>query len=88
MTTQNKREQLQEYIGIAEQEKVEAMYTLFHSWIEEKRGGEDEGLSDELVAEMDAEYEAMERGEVKGYTLAETMEHLREQRKQRLQKNG
>ena len=72
------REALHDYIRNANDEKVKAMYTLLETEIAAQgRWWED----DSLVAEMDKEYDAMEKGELKGYTWEE-VEELLEKRKQ------
>jgi putative addiction module component (TIGR02574 family) len=68
MTTAAIREKLHDYINIADDKKVEAIYTMVEDEIAERLDlWEDEGFLDELDRRM----EELESGKVKGITLDE-----------------
>lgn len=80
METVDLREKLCDYIRSADDEKVKAMYTLLEDAIEAPvQWWED----DAFVAELDKEYDAFEKGEVKGYTMEEAMEYLAQKKRER-----
>jgi hypothetical protein len=68
MTTAAIREKLHQYIDIAEDKKVEAMYGMVEDGVMENVGiWEDE----EFLNELDRRVEELESGKVKGITLDE-----------------
>ena len=70
------REKLTGYIQVADERKLNALYTLLEDEIEsEYKWWQDEGL----LKEMDEEVRKLEAGEIKGYTEEEVYESLQAQ---------
>jgi hypothetical protein len=75
MTTAAIREKLYEYIRVADDKKLKAIYTILESEIEE----ETEWWKNEaFVNELDKEYDAWKKGDEKGYTLEEVEASIQE----------
>jgi hypothetical protein len=74
------RERLHHIIDIVDDEKINAMLTLFQNL---ENGNEDDALdySDELKAQLDEDYKAIQAGE-KTYSKAEMLAHTDEFLKQ------
>jgi len=69
MTAAAIRERLYDYIRVADDKKVKAIYTILEDEIIETA----EWWNDKaFVKEMDDDYEAWEKGKEKAFTLAET----------------
>lgn len=68
MTTTAIRAKLNDYISVADDEKIKAMYVLFKNEI----NAELEWWQDkELVKELDTDYKMWKEGKVKGHSLDE-----------------
>jgi hypothetical protein len=82
MDTLTIRQKLQEYINVADDKKVEAIYNtiLKDDFTEHKEWWQDE----ELVAELERRSEDLKSGKDKGFTLEESRKHLMAN----LRKNG
>jgi len=68
MTTAAIREKLHEYIRVADDKKLKAIYTILENEIEEET---EWWKNNALINELDKEYEAWRKGDAKGYTLEE-----------------
>ena len=81
MTTNQIREKLSDYIRIADDKKVEAIYTILEGELTETF----EWWNDKAVIhELDESYSAYKSGEARAYTLQEveaSVEELRQKRK-------
>ncbi len=66
------RQKLHEYIRIADDKKVKAIYTMIESDLDKAQWYNDETLLDE----WDNDYEKYKSGKEKGYTLAEVKKHF------------
>ncbi len=82
MTAAAIRERLYDFIRVADDKKVKAIYTILEGEITETA----EWWKDKtLIKEMDEEYEAWETGKEKGFTLKEIdaeYEQIKQKRKQ------
>jgi hypothetical protein len=66
MTTSAIREQLYDYIRVADEKKIKAIYMM----LEDEITAETEWFKDAaFVKELDTQYRAWKEGSVKGYTL-------------------
>lgn len=74
MSTDEIRQRLHEYIDVAENKKLEAIYTLLENDIEP-----DYELSDEQKAELDRRLEDYKNGRGKTYTWEESLAHINEE---------
>jgi hypothetical protein len=75
------RQKLYEYIKVADDEKVEAIYTI----IKDDASAPYEWWTDDaLIAELDSRSDDLKKGKVKGVSLEESRAHLLS----RLKKNG
>ena len=84
METNALREKLTEYIKVADEKKVKALYTLLEDNIEtDYKWYEDEAF----VSELDERTRRLESGEDKGYTIEEMSEFLNERKIQRYAAN-
>ena len=68
MTTTTIRQKLTNYIRVADDEKLKAIYTILENEIEEETAW---WKNAELMKDMNKEYKSWEDGEEKAYTLAE-----------------
>ena len=68
MTTTAIRHKLYDYIRVADDKRLHAIYNLLENEIEETN---EWWKSKEFVAELDSRYEALESGVDKGFTLAQ-----------------
>ena len=74
------REKLQEYIRIADDKKVKAIYTMIESDIDEFKWWQD----DKLLNQWNTAYNNYESGKEKGYTPEEVNLHFDKVRKRRI----
>jgi hypothetical protein len=75
MRTAAIREKLHEYIRVADDKKLKAIYTILENEIEE----ETEWWANEaFIDELDKEHEAWKKGHAKGYTLEEVEASIQE----------
>jgi hypothetical protein len=83
MTTAAVREKLYDYIRVADEKKLKAIYTMLEGEI----ASETEWWKDNVFTkELDKRYKAWENGKEKGYTLAEvdaTIDQLKKKRSQK-----
>ncbi|MEP6844663.1 MAG: hypothetical protein ABI861_01610 [Panacibacter sp.] len=83
MTTAAIREKLQEYIRVADNKKLKAIYTILESEIE----GETEWWKKEaFIDQLDKEYDLFKNGDTKGYSLAEVEASVQELKAKRKHK--
>jgi len=67
------REKLQEYIRIADDRKVKAIYTMVEKEIEEEyHWWKDE----KFIVKLEREYEDFESGKMKGYSIEEVKKNV------------
>lgn len=74
MTTAAIRDKLYDYIRIADDKKIKAIYTMLEEEIEEKL---EWWKDNSLVKELDAEYTQWKKGKMKGYSMQEVDESLK-----------
>lgn len=67
------RQKLHEYIRIADDKKVKAIYTMIESDLDKAQWYNDENLLDE----WDNDYEKYKSGKEKGYNLSEIKEYFK-----------
>jgi hypothetical protein len=80
MTATAIRERLYDYIRVADDKKLKAIYMMLEDEIEETI----EWWKDKsFVQELDTEYKAWKAGRAKSYTLSETTAAMEQQRKKR-----
>ena len=80
MTTAAVREKLYDYIRIADDKKLKAIYMM----LEDEITGETEWWKDHVfVKELDRRYKAWANGKEKGYTLAEVDASIEQLKKKR-----
>lgn len=72
MDTANIRQQLHNYLAVADDKKVKALYTMMEGDIKESAID----YSDELKAELDNGYASYKRGETKMITAAESKKRI------------
>lgn len=72
MNTTSIRQQLQNYLEVADDKKVKALYTMMEDDI---RGANVE-YSDELKAELDSRYSSYKRGKAKMVTQEESKKRI------------
>jgi hypothetical protein len=73
MDTLTKRQKLHDYIDVADDEKVEEMFTFIH---DEENEPYEWWKDEELFAELDRRYEDLKSGKDKGMTLDGAAYHL------------
>ena len=83
MTTSAIREKLYEYIRVADDKKLKAIYTILENEIEEET---EWWKNNSFIDELDKEYEAWKKGDVKGYTLEEVEASIQELKAKRKSK--
>ena len=71
------REKLQEYIRIADDKKVKAIYTMIENDLEKDLWHNNEML----LNEWDSDYDNYKKGKEKGLTLAEVKKHFNKKAK-------
>jgi hypothetical protein len=81
MTTATIRERLYDIIRVADDKKIEALYTLLEDQIAPSVDWSDD---EEFVAEMDERYRRWEEGIDKGLTIEEVKASLAQVKKDRL----
>ena len=74
MLITNIRQKLHQFIDIIEDEKIEAMYTLFKEEIEK----DESAFPEEILSEISHRYEQLESEQVKGYTWEEVKQKARQ----------
>ncbi len=74
MTTSAIRNKLYDYIRIADDKKIKAIYTMLEEDIEQKL---DWWKDNSFVQELDAEYNSWKDGKAKGYSMAEVEKELK-----------
>ena len=75
MTTIELKKKLHDYIDIAEERKLKAIYTILEGDIEETYNWEDDK---ELLAELDRREAECLKDDVKSYSLEEVMARVKE----------
>jgi hypothetical protein len=81
MTVAAVREKLYDYIRVADDKKIKAIYTMLEDDMTEQLGWWNDNT---LVQELDSRYKAWENGSAKAYSLAEveaSIEQLKKRRK-------
>ncbi len=79
MTTTAIRDRLYDYIRVADDKKIKAIYTMLESEIEDVAWWKDDGF----VKKLDAEYNDWKTGKIKGYTTSEVKERIEQLRLKR-----
>jgi len=74
MTVGAIREKLSDYIRIADDEKIKAMYVLLRNEIEEEPVW---WQNKQLLQEMDTEYDNWKSGKAEGYTIDEVSKEMK-----------
>ena len=77
MTASAIRTQLHNYLDVANDKKVKAIYALLEEDIVDKTGGGDHWNDPKFVAEMNRRASEMESGKVKGSTWEEVQARVR-----------
>lgn len=83
MTTSAIREKLHEYIRVADDKKLIAIYTILENEIEEET---EWWKNNSFIDELNKEYEAWKKGDAKGYTLEEIEASIQELKAKRKSK--
>ena len=73
MKTAAKRDKLNDYIRIAGDEKIKAMYVLFKDEINTELAW---WQNNDFIKELDADYKKWKSGKTKGYTIDEVKESI------------
>ncbi len=76
MTVGAIREKLSDYIRIADDEKIKAMYVLLKNDMEEEPKW---WQNEQLLQEMDTEYNNWKSGKAKGYTMDEVSTEIKKE---------
>ena len=76
MTVGAIREKLSDYIRIADDEKIKAMYVLLKNDMEEEPVW---WQNEQLLQEMDTEYNNWKSGKAKGYTIDEVSTEIKQE---------
>ena len=80
MKTTAIRDKLSDYIRIADDEKIKAMYVLFKSEINAELAW---WQNNDFVKELDADYKKWKSGKTKGYSIEEVKESINQLRLKR-----
>ncbi len=80
MKTAAIRDKLNDYIRIADDEKIKAMYVLFKHEINTELAW---WQNNDFIKELDADYKKWKSGKAKGYTIDEVKESINQMRLKR-----
>ena len=83
MKTTARREKLNDYIRIADDEKIKAMYVLFKNDINSELAW---WQNTDFIKELDADYIKWKNGKAKGYTVDEVKDSISHMRLKRSSK--
>ena len=83
MKTTELRDKLSDYIRIADDDKIKAMYVLFQNEINTELAW---WQNNDFIKELDAEYNKWKSGKAKGYSLDEVRDSIDQMRHKRTAK--